>query len=213
MAIVHAPLFVSIKNKFANAVFAESNGKIVMRAMPFETKDAKTEKQLIQRNRFRIIKTLSKQIRLDIKQAYGSSLVDQTPHNRFVSINLTNAFEPDTFTINPEKFVICDNDGPRPDTFILTNSVPEIIHIVYTAHPRNSDEGALDMNFYILNPAEDTIWKSKTNCLYADQEVDIPVPRLSGSTVHIYCCTQDNVNLLDNLPRHIYTFCGTIKIQ
>jgi hypothetical protein len=213
MAIVHAPLFVKIKKKFANAVFTESYGKIAMRSQSFMPKDAKTEKQLFNRDRFRIIRSLAGQIKMDIKNAYGSSIPDMSPDNRFFSINMKNAFEPESLIIDPEKFIICDNDGPRPENFILTNPVSGIIHIVYTAQPRNTAECELDMYFFIFNPAENEIRKSNTTCHYADQVVDIPVPKLIGSTVHIYSCSQDNVNLLDDLPRHIYTFCGTIDIH
>jgi hypothetical protein len=213
MAIVELPFFVHATGSLANATFSECFGKKVMRSKPFSPKDPKTEKQILIRERFKLMVCLMNQFIPILNDAYCSSKKRNKPYYHVKGLNLKNAFIPRTADIDPSRFVFCDHDGLRPDTFILSIPCNDTIRVGYKAYPRNEAEGLLEMFFMVFNPKQEEIWKCPTVCNYHDETVDLAVPGESGETLYIYSCTQDNVNLFNELPRKIFTFCGSITIH
>jgi hypothetical protein len=212
MAIVQMPFIKHARNKLANVVFYEQDGINIMRSAAFQPKNPKTEKQMLHRNRMTIISKLASQILPIIKEAYGSSLKKKKPYRRVVSVNLKTAFEEDSWEIDPTKLVICENEGNRPDSFEITVLEGKKIHITYKAYPQNLEEAALEMFFIYFDPAKNFIRKIFTSCMYNDQVADLVIPAEKGSMIHLYACTQDNVELLDGKPRLIFTYCGAVMI-
>jgi hypothetical protein len=212
MAIVELPFFAYVKGTFANAIFYEMNGKKVMKSKPFNPKNPNSPKQQLVRTRFKVTVILMAQFIAVLNDAYGSSKRRNKPYYHISGLNLKNAFVPETAEIDPARFVFCDHDGPRPDSFVLSIPFSDAVRIEYKAYPRNDEEGGLEMFFMVLNTNQNKIWKCPTVCSYNAGTVDLALPGQSGETLHLYSCTQDNVNLFNELPRKIFTFCGTITI-
>jgi hypothetical protein len=212
MAITQNPIIGKAKQKFANAVFSGQFGKNTMRSKPFSVKNPRTEGQVLTRDRMRLLGSLLKQVKSSINQAYRSSIKGMSPINHVVGVNMKHAFDGDTATIVPAQFVICDNDGPRPESFVITAPVAGTAHVVYTADPQTPAEGALDMTFFFFNPAAGKLRKCATTCLYSAQVVDLLIPGQSGALLHIYSCTPDTLNPLNGRPRQIFTYCGSVQM-
>jgi hypothetical protein len=212
MAIVELPFYIEAKGTLANAVFTEWKGIKVMRSKPFKERPVSPKRKLSQ-TRFTLIQDLMIQFISVLNDAYGSSKKRNKPYYLVAGLNLKNAFIPDTADIDPAQFVFCDHDGPRPDSFILSIPAKDTIRVEYKAYPRNEAEGLLEMFFMVFNPKQEKIWKCPTVCNYHDETVDLAIPGKTCETLHIYSCTQDNVNLFNELPRKIFTFCGTITIH
>jgi hypothetical protein len=212
MAIVQMPFITHIRNKLANVVFYEKDGQKIMRSLPFQPKNPRTEKQMRQRNRMRIMSKLMSQVLPIIKRGYGSSLKNSKVFRHVVSLNMLNAFVENTFEIDPARLLICENEGLRPDSFEISVLGKNKIHITYHAYPRNEEEGSLEMFFLYLDPAGIMIRNSIMSCKYNDQVVDLHLPVAKGPLIHLYACTLDNVELRDGKPRLIVTFCGSVTV-
>jgi hypothetical protein len=213
MAIVQNPITGRSSQKFGNAVFSTQFGKNTLRTKPISVKNPRTTKQMIVRKRMKLLVHLFRQIVTVVNTAYCGSVKGMSPFNRVISLNMKQAFqETDPLEITPASFVICDNDGLHPDSFVLTTPDPDKIHVEYTPHYHNAEEGALEMGFICLDPTVQRLFKTATTCTYSSTHVDIPLPGYPGHTIFLYCVTLDNVNLLNGEPRQIFTYCGTVNM-
>jgi hypothetical protein len=92
MSIAQNPLLGPMKNSMGNFITYTSRGMNIVRSKPFRVKDAKSEKQLIMRARMKGIAEMYRRLSPVISLGFPEREVNQSPQNRFVSVNFNTAF-------------------------------------------------------------------------------------------------------------------------
>jgi hypothetical protein len=213
MAIVQNPIIGKAKQKFGNAVFSTQVGKNTLRTKPLSIKNPRSIVQVAYRNHLKTLVALLRPLKDDINTAYGSSVKGMSPFNRVISINMKQAFDDESNYIVGERLVLCDNEGSRPYSFVLsTTDKPGDVHLTWQSKPQNSAEASADMIFYIFNTQTNKIFKYHFPSHLSRNECTLSLGDQNGALLHIYSCTYDFLNFLDSRPRAIFTYCGLIQM-
>lgn len=92
MSIAENPLTGPMRKSMGNFTMYSYNGMNIVRSKAFRIKDAKTEKQLNMRARMTGIDEMYRRLSPVISLGFPEREINQSPQNRFVSVNFNTAF-------------------------------------------------------------------------------------------------------------------------
>ena len=96
MSTSQNPVTGRMRKKFGTAIFSTSGGKNIVRAKPLHPKDPKTEKQLVHRQKFRLLAHFYEHYAKIIDTGYLVLKKDMTVFNLFLQANFKLVFDKDS---------------------------------------------------------------------------------------------------------------------
>jgi hypothetical protein len=210
MAIVENPLIGETRGSLGNAVFSVQFGKNTLRTKSLKARVGRTPGQELSRERFKILIPLLKPILRFINAAYAGTVQGMNPHNRVMSINTKNCFINDTSSIDPSRFVFCENDGSFVDNFVLSSTVENTITGTFDSNAQNADEDADPVSAYGFDVDGNKIWKFDESAIRSTGTLTLTRSDMSGKEIAVYMECLDRVNLINGEPRHVIKYVGKI---
>ena len=93
MSIAENPLVGRMKKSMANFTTYTLNGKNIIRSKPFKVRDARTPKQLANRERMARLDEMYDILKSIIQMGFPERKVELNSQNMFISVNFSTAFE------------------------------------------------------------------------------------------------------------------------
>jgi hypothetical protein len=212
MAIIENPKIGRASGKLGNVVFTTQWEKNVLRTRPIKVKNPKTPAQLAERRRFKKLILLVRQVLNHINAAYAGSVQGMSTHNRVMSINLKNCFIKNTSSIDPSLFVLCDNDGSFVDNVVLTSAVTNTITGTFDSNAQNADEGADTVKAYGFYADGNKIWQFYQSATRSAGTISLNRPDMTGLNIAVYFECLDRVSLINDNPKHVIKYVGTVAV-
>jgi hypothetical protein len=213
MAIIENPKIGRARNSIGNVTLSTHWGRNVMRTKPINVNDPKTPAQLACRGRFKKVRDLVCPMLKYINPAYADSITDMAPYNRVVSINMKHCFIGDTDEIDPNKFVLCENDGSFVDNVVLTSTVADTITGTFDSNPQNAEEDGDPVKAYGIDISGNIIWKFDQEAQRSTGTITLTRPEMSSLNIAVYFECLDSVNLLNGMPKHVIKYVGTVAVS
>jgi hypothetical protein len=165
--------------------------------------------------RFKKLTPLIRQVLDCINTAYAGSLKGKSMNafHHVMSINMKNCFVKDDSSIDPSKFVLCDNEGSFVNNVVLTSTVANTITGTFDSNAQNADEGNAPVKAYGFYADGNKIWHFCDGIVRSTGMVALTQPDMSGLDIAVYLECLDRVNLLNDKPRHVIKYVGTVKVK
>jgi hypothetical protein len=212
MAILENPKFGKARKSIGDVVFSSYWGKIIMRSKPIEVKNPRTPAQLLTRGRHTKVLQLVKQVLVYINNAYAGSVKGRSTYNHVMSINLKNCFMGNTTSIDPSLFMLCDNDGSFVANVVLTSTVANTITGTFDSNAQITNEGADPVKAYGFYADGNEIWQFGQSATRSTGTIELTRPEMSGLNIAVYLECLDRVNLINEKPKHVIKYVGTVTV-
>ncbi len=212
MAIVENPKIGRARNKLGRTVFFTQWGKNVLRSKPITVKNPKTPAQVKQRMKFKKLMKLLHQVLNYINEAYDDSVPGKSAHSHVMSINLKNCFVENTTSIDPSRFVLCDNDGSFVDNVVLTSTSANTINGTFDSNAQNDEECDDTVKAYGFYAAKNKIWQYQQSATRINGTITLTRPKISGLDIAVYFECLDRINLLKGNPKHVIKYVGMVTV-
>ena len=212
MAIVQNPFIGKAKGSLGNVTFCTLNDKNVMKSKAIDVHDAKTPRQLFVRGKFKKVNLLIKPIIKYINAAYDGSIKTMSPFNRLTSINFHYCFVDNTDEIGHGLFVLCDNEGSFVDEVVLTSTESDSITATFNSNAQNVDEGSDLVKAYGIDLENNTDWHFAQDAIRNSGTITLSRSGMSGLNIDVYLECTDHVNLLNDKPKHVIKYVGTVNV-
>jgi hypothetical protein len=212
MAILQNPLIGRARRKLGNTVFQTLYGQNILKSKPLTVKDAKTPAQLLARGRWSKLSKLLKQVLNFINTAYAGSLQHMAPWSHVLGINAKNCFVDNTLDIDPTLLKLCDNDGSFVDNVVLTSTVANTITGTFNSKAQNVDEGTDPVKAYGFYADGNQIWQFDQTAVRSTGTITLTRPGMSAINIAVYFECLDRLSLLNNKPKHVIKYVGTITV-
>jgi hypothetical protein len=211
MAILQNPLIGRAKQKLGNTVFSAQFGKNTLRSKPLTVKNPKTPAQVLVRDRMKKLVKLFRQVLNYVNTAYAGSVTGMSPYNRVVSLNM-NSFVDNTTDLDPSLLKLCDNDGSFVDNVVLTSTVANTITGTFNSKAQNVDEGTDPVKAYGFYADGNQIFQFDQVAVRNTGTITLTRPGLTAINIAVYFECLDRLSLLNNKPKHVIKYVGTITV-
>jgi hypothetical protein len=108
--------------------------------------------------------------------------------------------------------VLCDNDGSFVDNVVLTSSVANTITGTFNSNVENDSEGNDPVNAYGFYADGNIIWQFDQSAIRRTGTITLTRPEISGLPIAIYFECLDREDLINNKPKHIIKYIGTVTV-
>jgi hypothetical protein len=212
MAIIEHPIPYKDRKKYGNVQCYLRCGKWNLRTKPLSIPNPRTPAQQTNRMRTGKLGNLIPQVLGYIKEAYAGSVKGLSPYHHLVSINQKKCYITDTLSIDPSLFVLCDNDGSFVDNVVLTSTVADTITGTFDGNVQTADEGEDPVRAYGFDVDANKIWHFDQSDIRKTGTITLTQPDMSGLQIAVYFECLDRVNLLNDKPKHVIKYVGTINV-
>ena len=212
MAIVQNPLIGDARGSLGNTVFSKQFGKNTLRTKPINPKVGRSPGQQLTRERFNLLLPLLRQVLRFINDAYAGSVVGMSTHNRVMSLNMNNCFAEGTASIEPGLFVLCEHDGSFVENVVLSSTTENTITATFTSNAQNADEEGDPVIAYGFDVEGNKIWKFDQIAIRNSGTITLSKTLISGLNIAVYFECLDRVKLLNDKPKHVIKYVGSIQV-
>lgn len=182
--------FGAFTGKIGNLVGSTWNGIHYMRSVPAHRKDAKTEKQLAQRQRFRLMTSFLRKFRAVVNIGFKKGTGNMAASNRAMSYNIKNAISGDypDYEVQYENLMLSRGELTGSHNASAESGSPGEITLTWKD---NSGEGSAspdDMLVVALyNTERETVFYSTEAAERQDESVTLELPgSYEGTPVEAY---------------------------
>jgi hypothetical protein len=160
------------------------------------------------------LRKLIRQVLDNINTAYAGTVFGKgmCACNCVVSINQKHCFIGDTDTIDPTMFVLCDHDGSFVDKVTLISDAKDTITGTFFSNTQNEDESNDPVKAYGLDVSANKIWQFEQEAIRNTGTITLTHHEMWKHNISVYFECLDHVNLLNNNPKHIIKYVGTVKV-
>jgi hypothetical protein len=209
MAKLRSGILGGISGTVGNVVGGRWRGIDYIRSKPSSVRNPNTEAQRKQRMRFRLVIRLLRQIRPLVNIGFGGSSQGQTPMNRAMSVNLTQAVtgEYPDLEIDPGKVVFSAGSLAGGDNPSMDVSQPGIVTVSwnYSTGTGNAsrDDGAIVL---LYNTDRDEVHYRLHGAAREDEAVELQIPDIwQGESIAGYLAFRSETGLARSPSRYIAT--------
>lgn len=201
-----------IRRKVGNVVFTRQYGKNILRTKPIVVNDTKSPGRLRHRARISKLAKLLHQANKYINTAYAGSVPDMPAFSRVMGINMNHCFIDDTAIIDASLFVLCDNKGSFVKNVVLTSTGANTITATFKSNAQNVDEGDDPVKAYGFYADGNQIWQFDQEAVRSTGTITLIKPDMSGLDIAVYFECLDRISLLNDQPKHVIKYVGTVTI-
>jgi hypothetical protein len=212
MAIIEKSLKGISRKKLGNVVFYTQWGRNILRTKSLTVFDPCTPAQQACRSRFKKLAQLLRQALNCINTAYAGSGQNMHAFNHLMSINMKKCWIGDTTAIDPTIFILCDNNGSFFNNVALTSTVPNTITATFNSNAQNPDEENDPVKAYGFYPDGNQIWQFDQTAIRTTGTITLSRPNISSLKIAIYLECLDRINLINDNPKHIIKYIGTVNV-
>ena len=212
MAILQNPLIGRARRKLGNTVFQTLYGQNILKSKPLTVKNPKTPAQVLVRDRWSKLTKLIKQVTNYINTAYAGSVQGMTVFAYVSGINAKNCFIDNSSDIDPTLLKLCDHDGSFVDNVVLTSTVANTITGTFNSKAQNVDEGTDPVKAYGFYADGNQIWQFDQTAVRSTGTITLTRPGMSAINIAVYFECLDRLSLLNNKPKHVIKYVGTITV-
>jgi hypothetical protein len=212
MAILQNPLIGRARRKLGNTVFQTLYGQNILKSKPLTVKNPKTPAQVLVRDRWSKLTKLIKQVTNYINTAYAGSVQGMTVFAYVSGINAKNCFIDNSSDIDPTLLKLCDHDGSFVDNVVLTSTVANTITGTFNSRAQNVDEGTDPVKAYGFYADGNQIWQFDQTAVRNTGTITLTRPGMSAINIAVYFECLDRLSLINNKPKHVIKYVGTITV-
>ena len=180
----------AFSGKVGTVVGATWNGIHYMRSLPTNRQDPKTEKQLAQRERFRLMTSFLRKFRPVVNIGFKHGAGNMAATNRAMSYNIKNAISGDypDFEIQFENLVFSRGDLTGGHNVIAESNAPGELTLTWTDNSGDGSAVAEDSVTVVLYSEErDTVFYRIHGAVRQDGSLSLMLPEsFQGDTVETY---------------------------
>lgn len=203
----------AFKGKVGNVVGSTWNGIHYMRAVPANVKDAKTPKQLAQRQRFSLMTSFMRKFKTVVTIGFRNGAGNMTPGNRALSYNIKNAIDGEY----PDLEILYENlrfsRGDLIDAY-QPQAVSEDPGQLQLSWTDNSDDGSASPDDRLIvacySTERDAVFLNTDAAAREDESAVITMPEIWQGDVaetYIFFASSDESMVSDT------TYLGAIEID
>lgn len=203
----------AFSGKVGTVVGATWNGIHYMRSLPTNRKDPKTEKQLAQRQRFRLMTSFLRKFRPVVNIGFKHGAGNMAAVNRAMSYNVKNAISgeyPD-FEILYENLVFSRGDLMGSHNALAESNSPGEVSLAWTDNSEDGSAKAEDTLTVVLYSIErDSVFYRLHAAERQDGSLNLSLPdSFQGDTVEVYLFFADQGEEAISDSEHL----GQIQVQ
>jgi hypothetical protein len=107
---------------------------------------------------------------------------------------------------------LCDHEGSFVDNVVLTSTVANTITGTFNSKAQNTEEGDDVVKAYGFYVDGNQIWQFDQVAIRNTGTITLSQPGMSALNIAVYFECLDRLSLLNNKPKHVIKYVGTITV-